>query len=104
MPAPAPPIGSDGSASHNRGACLFPLTLSDKPCGVENLTRKLVAAVNASDPTAPCELLAISGRWCELPSVMRKIAGAEAIVFSLPLVAWKRMIVLPLTVNITIIY
>ena len=38
------------------------------------------------------------GRWRDLPAVLRKIAAADQIVFSVPLVAWKRLLLLPLVV------
>src|SRR5437899_3108532 len=98
MRGQASAMGSGCSASQKRGACLFPLTLSDQPCGVENLTRKLVAALTAGDAPATCELLPISGRWRDLPSVLRKVTAADAVVFNLPLVAWKHMIAIPLMV------
>ena len=49
-------------------------------------------------PDDGCAVLAVSSRWRDLPAVFRKIAAADQIVFSVPLVAWKRMLLLPLVV------
>ena len=43
-------------------------------------------------------MLAVSSRWRDLPALFRKIAAADQIIFSVPLVAWKRLLLLPLVV------
>src|SRR4029077_8908103 len=43
-------------------------------------------------------VLAVSSRWRDLPAAFRKIAAADQVVFSVPLVAWKRLLLLPLAV------
>jgi glycosyltransferase involved in cell wall biosynthesis len=83
-----------GAATKAR--CLFLLTPSGEPCGVETFTRTLAGALASSDPGAGYELLAVSGRWRDLPATLRRIAAADQVVFSLPLVAWKRMLLIPL--------
>jgi glycosyltransferase involved in cell wall biosynthesis len=79
-----------------RGRCLFLYPQSRQPCGVEIFTRTLVAALKASAPEGGYELLPVSGRWRDVPSLLHRIAGAEQVVFSFPLVAWKRVLILPL--------
>jgi glycosyltransferase involved in cell wall biosynthesis len=85
-----------GTAASAR--CLFLFTRSDEPCGVETFTRTLAAALESSDGDSGYELLSISGRWRDLPAIFRHIAHADRIVFSFPLVAWKRMLIIPLVV------
>jgi glycosyltransferase involved in cell wall biosynthesis len=72
---------------------LFLVADSKEPCGVEVFTRKLVAALAADE--GGCELLPVNGRWRELPSVIARVARAERVVFGLPLVAWKRVLLVP---------
>jgi glycosyltransferase involved in cell wall biosynthesis len=78
--------------------CLFLLTPSKEECGVESFARLLVGALQNDYPDDGCAVLAVSSRWRDLPAVFRKIAAADAIVFSVPLVAWKRLLLLPLVV------
>ena len=78
--------------------CLFLLTPSKEECGVESFARLLVSALQNDYPDDGCAVLAVSSRWRDLPAVFRKIAAADGIVFSVPLVAWKRMLLLPLVV------
>jgi glycosyltransferase involved in cell wall biosynthesis len=75
---------------------LFLSACSDEPCGVEVFTGKLAAALAASAPDVGYELLPVSGRWRDVPALLRRVAQARRIVFSAPLVAWKRMLVMPL--------
>ena len=90
------PFILEGAATRTRRACLFLTTNGAEPCGVEIFTRKLVAALVAGAPDAGCELMPISGSWRDLPATMLRIARAHKVVFSAPLVAWKRMLVQPL--------
>jgi glycosyltransferase involved in cell wall biosynthesis len=78
--------------------CLFLLTPSKEECGVESFARLLVSALQNDYPEDGCAVLALSSRWRDLPAVLRKIAAADGIVFSVPLVAWKRLLLLPLVV------
>jgi glycosyltransferase involved in cell wall biosynthesis len=77
---------------------LFLLTPSKEACAVGVFTQKLVSALHSRYPDQRYESLSVSGRWRDLPSIFRKIAGADRIVFSLPLVAWKRMLLIPLLI------
>ncbi len=77
--------------------CLFLLTPSKEECGVESFARLLVSALQTAYPDDGYALLAVSGRWRDLPFIFRKIARADQVVFSLPLVAWKNMLLIPLT-------
>ena len=78
--------------------CLFLLTPSKEECGIELFARLLVSALQSDYPDDGCAVLAVSSRWRDLPAVFRKIAAADQIVFSVPLVAWKRLLLLPLAV------
>jgi glycosyltransferase involved in cell wall biosynthesis len=80
------------------GRCLFLLTPSKEACAVEIFTQKLVGALQERYPDEGYEMLPISGRLRDLPSVLRSVAGADRIVYSVPLVAWKRMLLTPLVI------
>jgi hypothetical protein len=41
-------------------------------------------------------IMPVSGRWRDLLAMLRRIAQADRVVFSVPLVAWKRMLAMPL--------
>jgi glycosyltransferase involved in cell wall biosynthesis len=75
---------------------LFLLAQSKEECGVESFARLLVDALQKDYPDEGYAVLAVSGRWRDLPSVLGKIANADEVVFSVPLVAWKRVLLLPL--------
>jgi glycosyltransferase involved in cell wall biosynthesis len=87
-----------------RKRALFLASRSDEPCGVETFTRTLVAALAARDHDAGqeggqeggYELVPVSGRWRDVPALLWRIARADRVVFGFPLVAWKRMLVVPL--------
>jgi glycosyltransferase involved in cell wall biosynthesis len=78
--------------------CLFLLTPSQEECGVESFARLLVSALQNDYPEDGCAVLAVSSRWRDLPAAFRNIAVADQIVFSVPLLAWKRLLLLPLVV------
>ena len=86
---------ADGRAQQR---CLFLLTPSEEECGVESFARLLVSALQNDYPDDGYAVLAVSSRWRDLPAVFRKIAAADQVVFSVPLVAWKRLLLLPLVV------
>jgi len=90
--APAPVTG------RAREHCLFLLTPSQEECGVESFARLLVSALQHDYPDDGYAVLAVSNRWRDLPAAFRKIAAADQVVFSVPLVAWKRLLLLPLAV------
>ena len=89
------PVPATGRAQERR---LFLLTPSEEECGVESFARLLVSALQNDYPDDGYAVLAVSSRWRDLPAVFRKIAAADQIVFSVPLVAWKRLLLLPLVV------
>jgi glycosyltransferase involved in cell wall biosynthesis len=76
--------------------CLFVLTPSKEECGVESFARLLVGALQQDYPQDGIAVLAMSSRWRDLPAALRKVAATDQIVFSVPLVAWKRLLLLPL--------
>ena len=63
---------------------------------METFTRKLVAALKTSTPDGGYELVCVSRRWRDLPWVFRRVVQADRIVFSVPLVAWKQVLIIPL--------
>jgi glycosyltransferase involved in cell wall biosynthesis len=85
-------------ATAARGKRLFLLTPSEESCAVEIFTRSLVGALQERYPDEGYELLPISGRWRDLPAVLGKILKADQVVFNLPLVAWKRLLLTPLLI------
>jgi glycosyltransferase involved in cell wall biosynthesis len=86
------------AARRAQDRCLFLLTPSKEECGVESFARLLVSALQNDYPDEGYAVLAVSNRWRDLPAVFRKIAAADQVVFSVPLVAWKRLLLLPLVV------
>src|ERR1700684_1561756 len=82
-------------AGRARDRCLFLLTPSKEECGVESCARLLGSALRNDYPDDGYAVLAVSNRWRDLPAVFRKIAAADQVVFSVPLVAWQRLLVLP---------
>jgi glycosyltransferase involved in cell wall biosynthesis len=83
-------------AAAERSKCLFVLPEAEVPCGVEAFTRELVNSLQLVDTTHQYAILPISGSWRELGATVRAICRANAVVFSFPLIAWKRVIALPL--------
>lgn len=81
-----------------RERCLFLLPQSNEECGVEMFARLLVQALQDDYPEQGYAVLAVADRWRDLPAVWRKILNADQIVFSVPLVAWKRVVLLPLAI------
>ncbi|MGA8494329.1 MAG: class I SAM-dependent methyltransferase [Xanthobacteraceae bacterium] len=85
-------------AGRAQDRCLFLLTPSKEECGVESFARLLVSALQGDYPDDGYAVLAVSNRWRDLPAVLRKVAAADQVVFSVPLVAWKRLLLLPLAI------
>ncbi len=81
-----------------RGKRLFLLTPSEESCAVEIFTRSLVDALRTRHADEGYELLPISGHWRDLPGVLGKILKADRVIFNLPLVAWKRLLLTPLLI------
>ena len=75
--------------------CLFIVSTSATPCGVEAFALRMTAALQRHQPKATNELLPVSGQWSKLPNTLRNLAKANRIAFNFPIVAWKRTIVLP---------
>jgi glycosyltransferase involved in cell wall biosynthesis len=86
------------AAARVRERCLFLLPQSDEECGVESFARLLVRALQDDYPDHGYAALAVSDRWRDLPAVCRRIAKADQVVFSFPLVGWKRLLLLPLAI------
>jgi glycosyltransferase involved in cell wall biosynthesis len=78
--------------------CLFLLTPSGEECGVESFARLLVSELQATYPDEGYGLLPVSPRWRNLPAALRQVARADRIVFSVPLTAWKNVLLLPLAI------
>jgi glycosyltransferase involved in cell wall biosynthesis len=78
--------------------CLFAVTPTDEECGVEAFARLLLRRLQAGYPQAGYGLLAVPARWRDVPAALRKIAGADRVVFSVPLMAWKNLLLLPLLI------
>lgn len=89
------PIERNRRALPKRKGSLFLFTPSDEPCGVEVFTRELASALGANDGDA-YGVLAISGRWSAIPATLGRIIRANRVVFSLPLNAWKQMLLVPI--------
>src|SRR3954468_18566710 len=92
-------IASVTSVAAPAAQTLFLVADSKEACGVEVFTHKLVAALAANE--SGHVLYPVSGRWRDLPAAMDRVAPAERVVFGLPLVAWKRVIVVPLLLLLT---
>jgi glycosyltransferase involved in cell wall biosynthesis len=86
------------SNTHAPGRNLFLLTPSGEQCGVESFARLLVSELNAGHPDAGYDLLPVSPHWRDLPALLWKLRHANCIVFSVPLTAWKNLLVLPLMI------
>jgi len=87
-----------GAGDPSRERCLFLLTPTQEECGVESFARLMVSELQKNYPDDGYVVLGVSGRWRDLLAVFRRIAAADQIVFSVPLVAWKRKLLLPLAI------
>jgi glycosyltransferase involved in cell wall biosynthesis len=76
------------------GSALFLVSPSRTPCGVETFARHLARSWGAAGHEA--RQIAISGRMQELPNIWHALINAEALVINAPVVAWKRVLILPL--------
>ena len=81
-----------------RQRCLFLVTPTGEECGVELFTRLLVSKLETDYPDDGFGLLAVSKHWRDLPAVLREVGRADQIVFSVPMTAWKKMLLLPLAI------
>jgi hypothetical protein len=91
----AAPLALQAAAASLPASSLFLSAESSEPCGVETFTRTLVERLSEGDRDGSM-LVAVSGRWRDVPALLRAIARADRVVFGFPLVAWKRMLVVPL--------
>ena len=73
---------------------LFLVSSSTTPCGVEMFARGLSAATAALGETS--ESLAVDGGWRDIRRLWSAPRGANALVISFPVVAWKRALLMPL--------
>jgi glycosyltransferase involved in cell wall biosynthesis len=78
-------------------SCCFLLTPTQESCAVEIFTKKLIDELRTHCSNQQFELLSVAPLWRN-PLLVRQIASADTIVFSLPLVAWKRMLLTPLVI------
>jgi glycosyltransferase involved in cell wall biosynthesis len=85
-------------AAREAQRCLFLLTPSGEECGVESFGRLLVSKLQAAYPDSGYGLLPVSPRWRDLWSTLREVARARSVVFSVPLTAWKNILMLPLAI------
>jgi glycosyltransferase involved in cell wall biosynthesis len=76
------------------GSAVFLVSSSKTPCGVETFARHLARSWRAAGNDA--RQIAISGGMEELRDVWRALAEAGALVINAPVVAWKRVLFLPL--------
>jgi len=73
---------------------LFLISPSKTPCGVEMFARGFAAATR--ELGVKTETLAADGRPSDIVALWRQLAGAGALVVNLPVVAWKKALLLPL--------
>jgi glycosyltransferase involved in cell wall biosynthesis len=78
----------------DEGSALFLVSSSRTPCGVETFARHLSRSWGVAGHEA--RQIAISGRMQELPNIWRALINAEALVINAPVVAWKRVLIVPL--------
>jgi glycosyltransferase involved in cell wall biosynthesis len=78
----------------NDGSAVFLISPSATPCGVETFARHLARSWAAAGREA--YEIPICGLMLELRKVWRALARAEALVVNAPVVAWKRVLLVPL--------
>jgi glycosyltransferase involved in cell wall biosynthesis len=82
------------TAAAKRGFVVSLVSPSKAPCGVEMFARGLARA--AGEVGLDSRSVAVAGRWGDAPALWRALAGAGALVVSLPVVAWKTALLTPL--------
>ncbi len=80
-------------AAPTRGFVVSLVSPSRTPCGVEMFARGLARAVG--ELGLESRTLAVAGRRGEAAALWRALAGAEALVVNLPVVAWKKALLTP---------
>ncbi|MBV9064735.1 MAG: glycosyltransferase family 4 protein [Methylobacteriaceae bacterium] len=73
---------------------MFLVSPSRTPCGVETFARHLARSWAAAGHQV--RQIAMSGRASELSQLWRALGHAEALVINAPVVAWKRVLLVPL--------
>ena len=77
-----------------RGFIVSLVSPSMAPCGVETFARGLARA--EGELGLDSRVVAVDGRWGDALAIWRALAGAGALVVSLPVVAWKKALLAPL--------
>ena len=77
-----------------RGFIVSLVSPSKSPCGIEMFARGLARA--GSELGLDSRAVAVAGQWGDAPALWRALAGAAALVVSLPVVAWKKALLTPL--------
>jgi glycosyltransferase involved in cell wall biosynthesis len=75
-------------------ATVFLISPSSTPCGVEMFTRCLARAVGDAGKDSWC--IAAAGNRRDVRAIWRALRGAKTFVVCLPVVAWKRALMIPL--------
>jgi glycosyltransferase involved in cell wall biosynthesis len=76
------------------GSAVFLVSPSPTPCGVETFARHLARSWDAAGHRV--RQIAIRGRASELYELWHALSHAEALVINAPVVAWKRLLLVPL--------
>ena len=76
------------------GKCLFLVPDAGVPCGVRDYTSKLVSSLRQQPLGEAYEEVPVAPH--HIGSAARRILRADTIVFSFPLLAWSRMVLLPI--------
>jgi glycosyltransferase involved in cell wall biosynthesis len=71
------------------------ISASDKPCGVESFARGLAERLATRDGVSSHGTFVLRGETAELAAFPQELATYDALVVSLPVVAWKKQIVSP---------
>jgi glycosyltransferase involved in cell wall biosynthesis len=77
-----------------RASAVFLVSPSATPCGVETFARHLARTWGGAGHDA--RQISLAGRAGELRDLWRALDHAEALVINAPVVAWKRLLLLPL--------
>jgi glycosyltransferase involved in cell wall biosynthesis len=78
----------------NGGSAVFLVSPSTTPCGVETFARHLARSWGAAGHEV--RQIAVAGRLRDLSEVWRRLVDAKVLVVNGPVVAWKRVLLLPL--------
>jgi glycosyltransferase involved in cell wall biosynthesis len=78
----------------DEGAAVFLVSPSETPCGVETFARHLARSWDSAGHGAA--QIPVCGRFGEVVEIWRALASAETLVLNAPVVAWKRVLLVPL--------